>query len=416
MPSVRFITHTLLASLTLCGLAACAAPGKPAMPSHGMTSPGSRCQDISQPAQIHCAAAPSSLFDKQGRLWTAWAYAGHVYVNHSDDFGQTFSPAVAVNRVAEKISARGENRPKIQLNEQGHLFVSWTMPLEKRFTGHVRFSVSTDGGRHFSDPVIVNDNREITGHRFDALGVNSEGLIYMAWIDKRDRLAHSRNKQPYHGAAIYYTWSDDGGKSFKPNQKIIDHSCECCRVVIDFDQRKLPVILWRNIYGKNIRDHALVRFADHGKPLPPERVSHDQWAIDACPHHGPDMSINAQNDFHLAWFNNAEKRHGLFYARRNGADQAYTPTIPFGDYAQNASHPQVIHLNNEVWLAWKQFDGKRESIWIQHSSDNGTRWSGARQLADTAQSSDHPLLIKHNDRIYLQWQTQAEGYRLLAVN
>ena len=40
----------------------------------------------------------------------------------------------------------------------GRIFVSWTTPLEKRFTGHVRFSVSNDNGKHFSDPIIVNDN------------------------------------------------------------------------------------------------------------------------------------------------------------------------------------------------------------------------------------------------------------------
>ena len=372
--------------------------------------------DVSQAASLRCAAAPSAIFDSKGRLWLAWAYGGHVYVNYSDDKGKSFSPPLAVNRIAEEISARGENRPKIAVDNKGGVYVSWTMPLAKRFSGHIRFSASNDGGQHFSDPVIINDDLDITGHRFDALGVNRQGDIYIAWLDKRDRVQAEKKGEKYHGASVYFSWSDDGGKTFKANKRIIEHSCECCRVIIDFDERDLPVILWRNIYGADVRDHALVRFESKDTPAVPERVSFDEWHIDACPHHGPTLSINDRGDYHLAWFDNAEKRHGLFYARRNASTSSLTEAVQFGDFTKGASHPSVIHHKDSVWLAWKQFDGKQETIWMQQSSDNGDHWQPAKQFAATEKSADYPFLIRDKDDIYLQWQTELEGFQLMQVN
>lgn len=393
-----------------------AVDNKSSMSGHNKRKPVSACNDVSQPAHIRCATAVSSVFDSSGRLWSTWAYAGHVYINYSDDYGASHSSPLVVNRVPEKISARGENRPKIAIAENANIYISWTMPLEKRFTGHIRFSYSTDQGDTFSDPVIINDNLDITGHRFEALGVNKNGDIYIAWLDKRDRLKSSAKNQPYHGAAVYYTWSDNAGVSFKKNKKIIDHSCECCRVIMDFDEQNLPVILWRNIYGKNIRDHALVNFTSKDEHSAPQRVSFDMWKVDACPHHGPDLSINRSGDYHMVWFNNAELRHGLFYSRRNQSDKTMTEAVQFGDYDKMASHPSVIHSMNNVWLAWKQFDGVKESIWYQMSSDNGSHWNAAQQLRDTSRTSDYPFLIKQNENIYVQWQTEAEGFQLMRIN
>ncbi len=381
---------------------------------HQAGKPKDVCADISQPASLNCAPAPSARFDDNGRLWLAWSHAGHVYVNYSDDKGKSFSSPVSVNRIPEAISAKGENRPKI-IPADGKIFVSWTTPLEKRFTGHVRFSVSDDHGEHFSEPIIVNDNLDITGHRFEAIAANQKGEVFMAWLDKRDRLQARQQGKDYHGAALYYSWSEDGGKTFQPNQKIVDHSCECCRVIMDTDHNQLPVILWRNIYGKNTRDHSLVTFTEKNTPAKVQRVSFDQWQVDACPHHGPDMDIASNHDIHMTWFNNAPQRHGLFYARRN-TDGSLTEAISVGDYKAAASHPNVISVGQHVWLVWKQFDGKQASIWLQRSENNGDSWSAAKKLAVTDAEADHPFLIRDKDQVFLQWQTKNEGFQLLQLS
>ncbi|MDH5388973.1 MAG: glycoside hydrolase [Gammaproteobacteria bacterium] len=365
---------------------------------------------------LSCANAPSAVFDNNGRLWLAWVFGEHVYVNYSDDKGKTYSPPVAVNTVAENIYAMGENRPKIVVTNKGHIYISWTQKLSKRFSGHIRFSRSIDGGKHFSEPITVNDHLVVTSHRFDAMAVNDRGDIYLAWLDKRDLLAAKKAGQPYNGAAVYYAVSTDGGITFNTNEKIIDNSCQCCRVVMAIDNDQLPVVLWRHIFGDNIRDHALVKFDSQLKSGKVVRVSHDQWQVEACPHHGPDISIADNGSYHLVWFNNAPERHGLFYANTSDQGKNISTAINFGNYNKQAAHPQVLSQGKAVFIAWKEFDGKQATLLTMKSPDSGKTWSEPRVLEKTTGNSDHPLLINDGKKVYAVWHRRGQDYQLFPLN
>lgn len=386
--------------------------------NHGggaVSTPAATCGDAAVLPDMRCAEAPGVTIDGKGRLWIVWAYAGHLYVQHSDDKGVTFSRLVTVNRLPEAISAHGENRPKIVVDREGRIFVSWTMPLEKRFTGYIRFSRSLDGGAHFEEPITVNDNLDITGHRFDALGVNGEGDVYLAWLDKRDRFKAEQAGGKYRGAALYMARSKNGGESFLPNRKVLDHSCECCRVAIGFNPKGLPVVMWRHIYGDNIRDHALVTFRDKATPGEPRRVSFDQWHVDACPHHGPALAIGSDGAYHLTWFNNASQSHGLFYANSSDEGKTLSKPMSFGDYSKGAAHPDVLVMEKDVYLAWQEFDGAAMTVRLLYSGDRGRSWSEPRDVAKTAGNSDYPFLLSDGVRPFLSWHTREEGYRLIPL-
>lgn len=378
------------------------------------TTAADPCTDVAQPASLRCALTPSAVFSVDGRLWLAWAHSGHVYVNHSDDQGKSFSAPVAVNKQPERIAARGENRPKIVLGPKGEVYVSWTQSLEKRFTGHIRFARSLDGGKSFSDPVIVNDDRAEISHRFETLSVDGAGNVFLIWIDKRDQARAQQIGKPYLGAALYYTWSTDRGDSFEPNRKLLDNSCECCRVVTALDSNGQPVVLWRNVFGDNIRDHAMVTFDAPGKPGEIRRVSIDDWKIDACPHHGPALSIDAQNTYHLIWFTNGNQRRGLFYAASRDQGKTLTKPVAFGGNDSNAGHAHVLAEGERVHIVWQDFDGTYARVrWME--SIAGAQWSQPKTLAQSQGETDYPFLLADASKVYLAWQTRAEGFRLLPV-
>ena len=370
------------------------------------------CQDREAPASLDCALAPTATFGPSGRVWVAWAFGGHVYVNHSDDRGETFSPPVPVNRIPERVAADGENRPKIRVGPKGTVLVSWVKRLPQPYTGHVRFARSVDGGQTFSKPLIVNDNRAITSHRFESFAVTDDGEVVIAWLDKRDRVAVERQGGTYNGAALYYAVSRDRGKSFGPNRKIADHTCECCRTAMALDARGLPVVVWRHIYGDNIRDHALVRFEGLASPGDSVRLSHDRWRIDACPHHGPDVDAG-EGTIHAVWFNNAAERHGLFYAHSAPGGRKFSSPVSVGSYEAGASHPAVLAMEERVWLAWKELAGERTRLLVKHSRDGGQTWSAPREMAATTGSSGHPQLLRDGAEAFVSWQTQEEGFHLI---
>ncbi|NIP74219.1 MAG: exo-alpha-sialidase [Gammaproteobacteria bacterium] len=383
-----------------------------AVAGHGAAANPSVCTDPEAPAALRCALAPTPAFDGQGRLWVVWALGGHVYVSRSNDRGETFAAPVPVNRVPEHVAADGENRAKIGFGA-GRIYVSWTRRLAKRYSGDVRFAYSADGGASFSEPITVNDNREITSHRFEAMGVAGE-RVYLAWLDKRDRTRTERGGGSYAGAALYYKVSENGGASFHPDAKIADHTCECCRVAMAMDGRGLPVIFWRHVFEPNVRDHAQVTFRGPRRPGTRVRVSHDDWRVDACPHHGPAISI-ADGIQHLVWFNNAPERHGLFYARSTDGGNSFSATASFGEYARGAAHPDVLGMGRRAYRLWKELDGQRSVLRVQISADAGTAWGPARTLARAEGESDHPLLVGNGAGVFAAWHRRGQPYRLLPI-
>ena len=334
-------------------------------------------------------------------------------VSHSDDRGKTYSAPVLVNPEQEYVAADGENRPKILVGSNGNIYVSYTRALETPFSGNVRFSRSVDGGKSFSTPVTVNDNLDPITHRFDAMGINGRGQIYIAWLDKRDAAAANKRGEKYSGIAVYYAVSDDEGKSFRPNIKVADHTCECCRVAMAIDTDDYPVIAWRHIYDTNIRDHALVKL---GGKMAPVRLSHENWNIAACPHHGPSLSIASDGIYHAAWFSNAPERHGLFYAHSTDQGKTFSSPLNFGNFEAQPAHPHVLSLGSRVYLVWKEFDGENTGVFGMHSGDGGKTWSVPAKLMGTSDVSDWPLLIGKNNQAYLSWNTRNEGYRLVEIS
>ena len=370
------------------------------------------CKDAKHSPTIACSDTVTASFDKQGKLWVVWVNDGHIYLQSSTDQGEHFSQPVQVNAEAESIAAHGEYRPKIKLDNKGAIYLSWTQNLEKRHTGNIRFSRSLDGGNRFSKPITVNDNLDIIGHRFDALEIGKNGEIFIAWLDSREKEAAKAKKQEFLGTAVYYTWSDNGGQSFYPNKALAPHSCECCRLGIAIDNDNLPVVLWRHVFEGQIRDQALVKFKDWNTPGPVQRASQDNWKIEACPHHGPALSIADDGTYHSVWFSGATDHQGLFYGYSNDQGKSFSTAYPFGN--QGAKHPSVMAIGEHVAIIWSEFDGKNNLLKLIQSSDSGKTWSTAKTVTSTSESADDGFLISDGDNLYLSWQT-GQGYQFKAL-
>lgn len=399
----------------LFGLVVCISLGSPVIAAEPVKKP----HDMSKMWQSSLARpqlATSAIFDGRGTLWLAQVKDGHVLVSHSLDHGKSYSAAVKVNQQPEHISASGETRPKILLAKNGNIYVSWTQSLETPFAGNIRFSRSTDGGKTFSTPITVNDNLDPITHRFEAMGVNARGQIYLAWLDKRDAQAAKNRGEQYSGIAVYSAMSEDEGKSFHANTRVADHTCECCRIAMSIDKSDTPVIAWRHIFGKNVRDHAIARL-DGLTPKDEasvQRATFDNWEVAACPHHGPALATSADT-LHMTWFNNGSVRSGLFYAHTRDGGKTFSAPLALGNAARQPGHASVLSIGKNVYVAWKEFDGEVTAIRAMRSPDGGNNWGEAQTVAETRDVSDHPLLIADREQVYLSWSTQQEDYRLIAV-
>lgn len=352
------------------------------------------------------AAAPrpalgtSGAFDAQGRLWIAHVDDGGIVLQSSSDQGRSWSAPRQVLPKPEAVEANGEARPKIAFGPQGQLYLSYTQALQKAHTGNIRFVRSTDGGQTFSAPFTVQRDRAPIDHRFDDLQVDSQGRIFLTWLDRRDKEAAQDAQRPYRGIAIYYAVSTDQGASFGNDSKLADHTCECCRIATAVDAQGRVNAMWRHIFEPNIRDHAVAILPASASPASPQRATDEGWKIDACPHHGPALAFDSSGQRHQVWFTGANDDGGLFYAG-NGK--------PLRLGGPQAEHGDVAAIGNRITVAWKEFNGNATAIHAKVSPDGGATWS-ERTIATTQGASDHPHLLRHSGAVWLLWRTVDEGF------
>lgn len=353
------------------------------------------------------ALGTSAAFDHQGRLWIARTEPAdddnaHVVVQRSDDQGATWQPPIRVTASAEPASADGENRPKIAFGSRGEIYVSWTSPTSKKFTGDIRFARSLDGGKNWSAPAVVHRDRQVITHRFESMLVDPTGRLWMAWIDKRDLGAAQAAKREYTGAAIYYAYSDDRGASWRGDFKLADHSCECCRIALAVDEKGRAVALWRHVFAPNERDHAFAVLQPEGEGVVIERATVDRWKVDACPHHGPSLAMTADGARHSVWFNQLNGEGRVFYGRLTGAAPTGVQALPSG-----ASHADIATSGNKVGVVWKRFDGSATRVESWLSKDGGRHFTSGPTL-QTDGDSDQPRLVSDAGTMLIVWR-RAEG-------
>lgn len=362
-------------------------------------------------------SASDLVVDAQGQLWRVSVKDNFLLVDKSADMGKTFSQAVKVNPAPQDIGASNEARPRIAVDQQGYVYISWTQNLSTRFAGYIWFARSTNDGKSFDKPIIVHQDRAEITHAFNTLDVVPDGKIVVSWIDKRDAVAAKKASQPYNGAAIYYAVSTDHGQTFQAEHKLADASCECCRIATAKKPDGTVVAMWRHVFKDQERDHMMAELPWDGAKPALHRATFGHWQIEGCPHHGGAIARGGEGKdwwgYHMAYFDGNDKKPGLYYSRMDGVAWASSVPKHFGNHAHQAGHPALLSIGDKVWLVWRETEGKRHSIRGMQSDDGGRSWGQPQSLATSTGKVDYPQLLAHTEQGYLLWNTAEQG--LLSV-
>lgn len=136
--------------------------------------------------ELRCASKVTPIFSQDGTLWLAWMAGGQVSVASSRDGGHTLSVPVQITQGKLALDWGPDARPKIALDRKGEIAVTFSTFRDKAFNGEVFYSRSTDGGKTFAAPRPITDNTE--SQRFEALAFDTDGTLFAAWLDKRNRV------------------------------------------------------------------------------------------------------------------------------------------------------------------------------------------------------------------------------------
>ena len=362
---------------------------------------------------LRCASKVTPAFAPDGALWLAWTAGGKIWVASSRDAGTSFSTPVAATPEKLNLDWGPDARPKIAIDREGDIALAFSIFRDNAFNGQVLVTRSNDGGKSFAAVKPITANNE--SQRFETIGFDNSGGLFAAWLDKRNRVPAREVGKKYEGAALYFAFSKDGGATYSDARMAIDNTCECCRVALAFDPSNRPVVVFRNIFGGGVRDHAVIAFSEAGTPGEPRRVAVDDWQIAACPHHGPSLAISRSGSYHVTWFTNGKARKGLFHAHSRDGGKSFSAPFAIGDPKRSPSRPYVLAGPQGLVMAWKEFDGEKTTVNLMTSRDDGESWSKPSAIAETSDASDHPLLVTDGRRAYLSWMTTADGYRFIPI-
>ena len=316
----------------------------------------------------------------QSMVALAFGAQNGIYFRASYDEGKTFSPAV---KVAEGgiVPLTRHRGPRVAL--AGNTIVITAVSGKKAADGAHAHGLpsdgdllvwrSTDGGKHWSPGVAINDVPGAPTEGLHSLASDGKNTLFAVWLDKRSAK----------GTRLYGARSADAGATWSKNLPVYESPegtiCECCHPSAAIDGGGQVVVMWRNWLGGN-RDMYLARSRDGMRFSKPEKLGTGSWQLNACPMDGGGLAVSGGavvtawrrgEDVFVAEPGRAEKRIGAgkdvalavngehtYVAWTNGAAIEWWNGSKIEALAKTGAFPSLASLpRGGVLAAWEEDGG-----------------------------------------------------------
>jgi hypothetical protein len=142
------------------------------------------------------ADSPDIVAGAGGLLFATWmervptgpaTYDFQIVVARSEDNGATWERSVVHRLYNASASNASYNNPSIGVDIVGRVYVAWLhSPDQQAATANILFSLSPDGGAHWTQPRVLNrPQNNASGSAAPALMSDFDGQIVVAWEDFR---------------------------------------------------------------------------------------------------------------------------------------------------------------------------------------------------------------------------------------
>ena len=293
-----------------------------------------------------------------------------LFFANSHDMGDSFSKPIRVNTEDGELGAHGENDPQLLTGNGSQIYALWEGNQD------IKFSRSVNFGKSFSSPLRVNDNEQKSYRSFFTMGVASDGAVYAAWLDGRDRDHNAPGT-----SSLYIAKSSDQGASFGKNIRIAGNICPCCHPALAFGNNGEVFITWRHVYADDERIVVVASSLDGGETWSdPVRVTEKGWKINGCPHSGPTLGY-IDGKLIVTWYTAEDGKAVLRAARSTDGGQTFEVFQSISAGVFDATHPHMAIIQNEAWIIFQGRD-----------PDTGGGWNPARPWLVRIPSDGAPTL------------------------
>jgi hypothetical protein len=290
--------------------------------------------------------------------------------------------------------------PSLAALPDGALFAHW---LEKSGPGtyayDVRVSVSGDGGKKWSTPVVPHTDRSQAEHGFVSMSPSTPTAMGLVWIDGRKASEMS---------LMHGTVGADGRAGAET--VLDDRVCDCCQTAM-VHAEGATVVVYRDRSASEVRDIAVVRFAG-GRWSEPRRVANDGWEMNGCPVNGPALAA-AGARVAVAWFTAADEVPRVKVAFSEDSAASFAPPIVVDDGRPLGRVGVVFLGDGRALVSWLEQAERGAELRVRRVTADGLR-DKPLTVADSsgARSSGFPRMVESDGEVILAWRDAAEPPRI----
>ena len=277
------------------------------------------------------------------------------------------------------------------------------------YTYDVILSLQKLSGEKVKEDFLLHTDGVKAEHGFVSIIPNHNQGFFITWLDGRNTV--DKDLDGYH-KPMTIRFAEITNKGDIIDESELDSAtCDCCQTSIAVTN-KGPVVVYRDRSDKEVRDIYIARKIN-GIWEVPTPIHNDGWEINGCPVNGPKVASNS-NNLAVSWFtvSNEKPTVNLSFSKSNGAsfgtlikindddaigrvDVAFLNpqevlvsyiegddvgtylrikkvsidgkvsapiTISKIDGGRNSGVPQLEILDNEAFIVWTVFEGKKNQL------------------------------------------------------
>lgn len=368
--------------------------------------------DLPAPAGDN-ALAPQLAVGPRGEIVLSWIEPhgeGEGYaLKHATLEGDAWSAPTEVAR-GEDWYASTMDMPSVQPITADVWAAHWLVQSQaSQFAYDIAVAVSSDAGRTFGAPRLLNDDRTDAEHGFVTLFAwdNAVGAV---WLDGRE-LAQFHEQDPTApeieiapvGTNLRYARLGTDGSVLE--QGLIDRlACDCCQTDVAVTARG-PLVVYRDRVPGEIRDIA-VRVHDGAAWSEAVGLGPDGWRIEGCPVNGPQLAVRGPAVV-AAWFTAADDRARVRLARSANAGETFAAPIDVDD--DGGAYGQVdvvLAADDSALVSWWRRNPSGGTQLVVRRVGGAAGDLGAPQTVAKSISSrplDVPQMVTSGGRVVFAW-------------
>ena len=285
-----------------------------------------------------------------------------------------------------------------QLSTAGNnVYVVW-QGYTDNIVDDIFFTASNDNGQNFSSPINLSNDTAISSNpQLSTAGNN----VYVVWQDYTYNTTH-------YTFNIFFTPSNDTGETFTTPKKLSNNIGYSSDPQISIKGNNVYVV-WQNVAYNNPNSFpAYIYFTasnDNGQNFSPPKKLNNHVSILSSP-----QILTVENNVYVVWDQDIADSAEIFFTASNDNGQNFSIPINISNDSELSGAPQISSEGNKLYVIWsEEILDDTYNIFFTASNDTGQTFSTPKKLSNNIGYSYNPQLSTAGNNVYVVWQNKVES-------